>query len=185
MKRHNWISHAAVIVFLAAYTVQAPGQKMNVKIIQRQNNESEYTYVVPGHFNSTSNTNLNCNTGASNVNCTGRTTTSGTSTEPREISYRVAGATFSLLLPDGRVTVVNCEGKPLSVWGNGGPGRAVSTGERPWRSCRMPLVDDIQVEFKGKNAKLIWLASVDGKKFDSERYKILAVLERQAGGPAF
>jgi hypothetical protein len=131
MKRHNWISHAAVIVFLASNTVQAPGQKMNVKIIQRQNSESEYTYVVPGHFNSTSNTNLNCNTGSTNVNCTGRTTTSGTSTEPREISYRVAGVTFSLLLPDGRVTVVNCEGKPLSVWGNGGPGRAVSTGERP------------------------------------------------------
>ena len=149
---------------------------MNVKIIQRQNSETEYSYVVPAHFNSTSRTNLNCNAGSTNVNCTGRTTTSGTSTEPREISYQVTGATFSLLLPNGRVTVVNCEGKPLSVWSNGGPGRAVSTGERPIRSCRMPLVNDIQVEFKGKNAKLIWLASVDGKKFDSETYKILGVL---------
>jgi hypothetical protein len=42
----------------------------------------------------------------------------------------------------------------------------------------MPLVNDIQVEFKGKNAKLIWTASIDGKKFDSETYKILAVLDK-------
>ncbi len=41
----------------------------------------------------------------------------------------------------------------------------------------MPLVDDIQVEFKGKNAKLTWPVSLDGKKFESERYKILAVFE--------
>jgi hypothetical protein len=45
------------------------------------------------------------------------------------------------------------------------------------RDCRMPLVKDIQVEFKGKNAKLIWPVSIDGKKLESETYKILAVLE--------
>jgi hypothetical protein len=42
----------------------------------------------------------------------------------------------------------------------------------------MPLVDDVQAEFKGKDAKLIWTTSIDGKKFDSETYKILAVLDK-------
>jgi hypothetical protein len=40
----------------------------------------------------------------------------------------------------------------------------------------MPLVDDIQAEFKGKSAKLFWVVSLDGKKVDSETYTILAVL---------
>ena len=40
----------------------------------------------------------------------------------------------------------------------------------------MPLVDDIDVEFKGKNAKLYWVVSLDGKKTESETYTILAVL---------
>jgi hypothetical protein len=93
--------------------------------------------------------------------------TNGYSTAPREISYSVTGATLSLLLPDGRVTVVNCVSKysPKGDYVNR-------------RSCRMPLVDEIQAEFKGKNAKLHWPVSIDGKKFDSETYKILAVLDK-------
>jgi hypothetical protein len=39
----------------------------------------------------------------------------------------------------------------------------------------MPIVDDIQAEFKGKNAKLTWSVSLDGKKTESETYKILGV----------
>ena len=48
------------------------------------------------------------------------------------------------------------------------------------RSCRMPLVDDIDVEFKGKDAKLYWVVSIDGKKIESETYTILAILPPQA-----
>jgi hypothetical protein len=46
------------------------------------------------------------------------------------------------------------------------------------RSCRMPLVDTLQVDFKGDNAKLIWSVSIDGKKMQSETYKILGVLDK-------
>jgi hypothetical protein len=42
----------------------------------------------------------------------------------------------------------------------------------------MPLVDSIQVEFKGDSAKLIWPVSIDGKKMQSETYKILGVLDK-------
>jgi hypothetical protein len=43
----------------------------------------------------------------------------------------------------------------------------------------MPLVDDIQAEFKGKDTKLFWVVSIDGKKIESETYRILAVLPPQ------
>src|SRR5215471_2762354 len=46
------------------------------------------------------------------------------------------------------------------------------------RSCHVPLVDDIQAEFRGDSAKLSWNVSIDGKKSRSETYKILAVLDR-------
>ena len=46
------------------------------------------------------------------------------------------------------------------------------------RSCRLPMVDDIQAEFSGNNAKLKWSVSLDGRKTESETYKILAVFSR-------
>jgi hypothetical protein len=67
------------------------------------------------------------------------------------------------------VAVVNCESKFAERFA--GP-----RGNR--RSCRVPLVDDIQAEFKGKNAKLIWVVSIDGKTLESETYKIIAVLDK-------
>lgn len=83
-------------------------------------------------------------------------------------SFKVLGATFTLQLPDGRLAVVNCESKfaeHMAGW----------VGNR--RSCRAPLVDSIQAEFKGDKAKLIWPVSLDGKKMQSETYKILGILD--------
>jgi hypothetical protein len=158
---------AALVAFSGLCAIECFGQTMSVKIIKRQSSETSYSYVVPGHLDSTSDTKLNCDTESTDVRCSGTTTTDGTITSPREISYQVTGATFSLLLPNGRVVVVNCESKFKYQYG--GSVR---------RSCRTPLVDDIQVEFKGKDAKLMWPASVDGKNLESETYKILAVLDK-------
>jgi len=41
------------------------------------------------------------------------------------------------------------------------------------------LVDHFQVDFNKNNAKLIWPVSLDGKKMESETYKILAVLDKK------
>jgi hypothetical protein len=46
------------------------------------------------------------------------------------------------------------------------------------RSCRVPLVDNIQADLNGDNAKLIWPVSLDGNKMQSETYKILAILDK-------
>lgn len=84
-------------------------------------------------------------------------------------SFKVHGATFTLQLPDGRLAIVNCESKFAEHM-------AGRVGNR--RSCRTPLVDSIQADFKGDNAKLIWPVSLDGKKMQSETYKILGILDK-------
>jgi len=48
------------------------------------------------------------------------------------------------------------------------------------RSCRTPVVDTTEADFKGDNAKLIWPVSPDGKKLQSETYKILGPLNKPA-----
>src|SRR5665213_14772 len=97
---------AAIAALSCSCAFTCFGQTMNVKVIQRQNNETGYSGYVPGHSSSSSDTSVNCYGGSTNVNCSGATTTNGISTAPREISYSVTGATLSLLLPDGRVAVV-------------------------------------------------------------------------------
>jgi hypothetical protein len=163
----------ALIVLLLSSVPVASAQKLDVKIVGREDNETEYTYVVPGHFTAQSNSSANCYGSesalgnSSNVNCTGSTITTGATTPAQQISYHVRGATFTLLLPDGRAVVVNCESKFAEHMA--GP-----AGNH--RSCRVPLVDNIQADFKGDKAKLMWVVSLDGKKIQSETYKVLAVL---------
>jgi hypothetical protein len=142
---------------------------MKVKIVDRQDNETDYTYVVPGHWNSTSNTNVNCNGTDNSVNCNGTTNSSGTSTPARIVSFHVRGTTLTLELPDGRAAIVNCKSKFKERFA--GP-----AGNR--RDCRVPLVENIDAEFKDDNAKLSWIVSLDGKKTQSETYKILAILDK-------
>jgi hypothetical protein len=47
----------------------------------------------------------------------------------------------------------------------------------------MPLMDRLEVESKGKNAKLEWAVSVGGKNIQSETYTILGVLQCQQPAP--
>jgi hypothetical protein len=125
------------LVFVFAIPVSA--QKLDVKIVDRQDKEDEYDYAAV--FNNVA----------------------------VAKSFKVRGATLTLQLPDGRGAVVNCESKFAEHM-------AGRVGNR--RSCRVPLVDGIQAEFNGDNAKLIWPVSLDGKKMQSETYKVVAVLDK-------
>jgi hypothetical protein len=159
----------AIAGLILMWAAQGTAQKLAVQIVNRQDFETDYTYVVPGHFSSESDSNANCYVGGSNVNCTGSSTTSGISMPAHQVSFHVRGATFTLQLPDGRAAVVNCESKFKERFA--GP-----RGNR--RSCRMPLVDNIQADFHGDNARLEWVVSLDGKKTQTETYKIIAILEK-------
>jgi hypothetical protein len=124
---------------ILACAASALAQKLDVKIIDRQDKEDGYDYAA-----------------VYNNVAVGK-------------SFKVRGATFTLQLPDGRLVVVNCEGKFAEHF-------AGRVGNR--RSCRMPIVDSIQADFHGDNAKLIWPVSLDGKTMQSETYKILGILEK-------
>ena len=157
---------AVIIGLLCLPYVVSHAEKMRVKIVQRQVNENGYSNFVPGHAYSTANGSVsNCGAAGNSVDCSGSSSGYTTYTAPHSVGYNVTGATFTLLLNDGRLAIVNCVSKysPKGDYINR-------------RSCRMPLVDDVDVEFKGSNAKLFWVVSIDGKKTDSETYKVLAVL---------
>ena len=158
-----------IAALILACPASALAQKLAVRIVDRKDNVTDYTYVVPSHFSSESDSTASCNGNLNTVDCKGLTTTNGEITPSHQVSFHVRGATFSLLLPDGRVAVVNCESKFAEHMA--GP-----AGNH--RSCRQPLVDNIQAEFHGDNAKLEWVVSLDGKKIQSETYKVLAVLDK-------
>jgi hypothetical protein len=158
---------------LLACAIPASAQKLSVKIINRQDNETNYTYVVPASLFASSTTDVNCNGGDTYANCNGSTTVAGAMTPAREVSFQVQGATFSLLLPDGRIAVVNCKSKFAERFA--GP-----AGNH--RSCRTPIVDNIEADFHGDKAKLEWPVSLDGKKKQSETYKVLGILGKPKKG---
>lgn len=165
----------ALFVLLTLGMSGYAAEQFSVKILDRQDRAAEYTYSIPGHSNSTSTTDANCYGIANTANCTATTRTTGSSTPARTGSYPVRGATLSLQLPDGRVAVVNCDSK--LNWTD------FSKPNQVRRSCKIPLVENIQAEFDRDKAKLKWSVSIDGRKMESETYKILAVIDNpnQAG----
>jgi hypothetical protein len=130
----------AVAVLSLFCVGSASAQKLDVKVVDRQDKEDQYDYAA-----------------VYNNVAVGK-------------SFEVYGATFTLELPDGRLAIVNCESKFAEHM-------AGRVGNR--RSCRMPLVDNIQADFDGDSAKLIWSVSLDGKKMQSETYKILGILDNR------
>lgn len=100
-----------IILFSVLALPMLAGKRIKVTILEQRDTESQYSGVIPGHTNATSNTNVNCSDLGSNVNCNGTTRTTATTTPARRVSYGVSGSTPSLQLPDGRITVVNCDSK--------------------------------------------------------------------------
>jgi hypothetical protein len=135
-----------IALCLCICAASAFGQKLDVKIIQSQINVTGVAGYVPGYIGNIGNTVIGV--------------------PARSVSYNVMGATYSLLLPDNRIVVVNCSGKysPKFDYVN-------------MRSCRMPVVEKIKAEFKSDKAKLRWSVSLDGKKTQSETYKILGIFD--------
>jgi hypothetical protein len=163
------------LVALSLPSIAAEKKVMTVKIVDRQTHETTYTYSVPGYSSTNTSGSASCVGTDSAANCYGSsrsttTTTSGLSGSFSVSSFSVKGATFALDLGDGPIAVVNCESKFAEHM-------AGFAGNH--RSCRAPIVDEVQVEFSGENAKLIWPVSLDGKKMQSETYKILGVLDKK------
>jgi hypothetical protein len=159
---------AAFGVLFAFSAAALYGQVMDVKIIKRQTGDTAYDFTTAGHTDTSVRTHVKCKEGTYGEHCVKITDRDKEYVPRTQGTYSVTGATLSLLLPDGRVAVVNCASK-LNLF---------STDPHPQRSCRIPPGDNIQAEFKGNNAKLLWSVSVDGSKMESETYKILAINDK-------
>lgn len=153
----------SALLLLCVSPLQA--QKLSVKVVDRQDHDTDYSYVVPEHSFTNSNASATC----SGQNCFASGNSATTTTPSEAVPFHVRGTTFSLLLPDGRVAVVNCDSKFAEHFA--GP-----RGNH--RSCKAPITDNIQADFHGDSAKLIWVVSLDGKKTDSETYKVLGILDK-------
>jgi hypothetical protein len=164
MTHRKWCFVLALTSAIALPLFAGHKQMLNVVIIERENSEASYSAVIPGSSTSTTTGNANCYGYGNSASCSGNSTTRSANTPSRRVGYEVKGATLTLLLPDKRVAVVNCESKyaPKGDYVNR-------------RSCRIPLVNEIEAEFSGDKAKLIWPVSVDGQKMESETYKVLGV----------
>jgi hypothetical protein len=158
---------------------EAPTKKgapiLSVSIVDRKTSDSSYRYVAPATITSISRLDSNCSGYATNftpystnvnVNCSGSARSEAVVNPSREYGYSVTGATFALKLPDGRHVIVNCESK-----------YALKGDHINRRSCRIPMIDEIRVEFNADKAKLMWPTSIDGRKIESETYKILAIFD--------
>ncbi len=121
--------HLCHCLFLLVSFYFARGELVNVEIVDRHNSETGYNYTLPQTISTTSNTGVNCISYPNSANCAATTRTTGTVTPPRQISYSVQGATFSLRTEDGKIVVVNCDSKYRPR------GDHINR-----RSCRMPLV---------------------------------------------
>jgi hypothetical protein len=160
----------AFAIMIPALLYAGSPKIVEITIINREQGESRYSYVVPGSSQTRTSADVNCTGTETAANCSGTATSHTSSVPAQAYSYDVTGATLTLQLPDGRQAVVNCESKlNLTDWSHTNQQR---------RSCRIPQVNNIQAEFDGDKAKLIWSVSVDGKKTQSETYKILAVIEK-------
>ncbi len=179
MKSGVVLTFAIIAVFSAAF---ANAQKLQVEIIDRQSSVSDYVYVVPGFSSTQGSVNSRCTANVTgdayaaqaSQNCLATASATGTTSPGFIGSYQVRGATLSLQLPDKRIAVVNCNKKVNWTW---------EWTTELYRDCRTPLINKIDVEFSGDNAKLKWPVSIDGKKMQSETYKILGIIDGQSSAP--
>lgn len=155
---------AIAIYCLACCVGSVSAQKLDATVLYRQNSDSGYSALIPGYSNPAS---PDCAADVGNADCYNPTQVMETGSTPSPLSYNVIGTTLSLLLPDGKIAVLNCINKYSSR------GNYISRG------CGMPLVEHVQAEFKGKSARLEWPIGSEGKKTESEKYTVVAVLEKR------
>jgi hypothetical protein len=151
------------IVWLAFCVRSLFAQKLEATILYRQDSDSIYTAVIPLPDGSTPAGIVDCAADATDDACLNPSQTG----VPGRPFLRVTGTTLSLLLPDGRVAVLNCLNKFSSK------GTALNR-----RGCAMPLVKHVEADFSGRNAKLRWIFSTDHSKTESETYRIVALLDK-------
>lgn len=165
MRRIPWLVFGLAVLSLVFSVRSASAQKIDVSVLYRQDSDNSYIAIIPG-YTSPQDADVTgaCMLDPDPANCP-RVDTTMANGSP---NYMLVGTTLSLLLPDGRVALVNCQNRYSSK------GAYINR-----RSCGMPMVQHVQAEFIGENAKLEWPVGTDGKKTETETYKVIAVLNKR------
>lgn len=161
--RMRWWIAAALVCFVCC-TQSIKAQKLDATVLYRQSSDSAYSVLVPGYSAAGA---PDCAADVANAECFRPTTPIS---EASPVSRSVIGTTLSLLLPDGKVAVLNCVNK--SKYSSRGAYIVL-------RNCGMPMVEHVEAELKGDMAKLEWPVTADSKKTESEKYKVVAVLDKR------
>jgi hypothetical protein len=164
MRISSWLAIGLAVASLTFSVPSASAQKLEASVLYRQDSDNRYIAVVPGYSGPDADITGACMLDPDPANCPAVDAASVRG----EVNYMVVGTTLSLLLPDGRVALLNCVNR-YSARGN-----YVNR-----RSCGMPMVEHVEAEFIGQNAKLKWQVGTDGNKTGSETYKVVAMLEKR------
>ncbi|MGA9585193.1 MAG: hypothetical protein WBQ95_07685 [Terracidiphilus sp.] len=167
MSKPNWVGLGMVLVYVGSFAPPVPAQKLEATVLYRQDSDVNYFAVIPGYTATQPESSPNCALDPDPAECSPTTRTNQLLSSQGEVTYNVVGTTISLMLPDGRIALLNCVSK-YSIKGN-----YVNR-----RTCEMPLTEHVQAELNGKTAKLKWSVGTDGKTL-SETYKIVAYLDKQ------
>ena len=164
MRNFPWLAFGLAALSLAFSVGSASAQKIAASVLYRQDSDNRYIAIIPG-YTAPEDADITgaCMLDPDPANCP-RADGSMSNGNP---TYMLVGTTLSLLLPDGRVALVNCQNRYSSK------GTYINR-----RSCGMPMVQRVQAEFVGPNAKLEWPVA-DGKKTESETYKVIALLDKR------
>jgi hypothetical protein len=163
MRKSTCLAAGLGVLSLAPCALQAFAQKVEATVLYRQNSDSNYAALVPNQAGVIPDGVVDCAAQIANEACSGPAQASA----PGQPALNVSGTTLSLLLPDGKVAVVNCLNKYSS-----------RTDMIVRRSCAMPMVEHVEADFDGQRARLKWPVSPDGRKTESETYKVVALLDK-------
>ena len=161
MHRSTWLMAALGFLSLAFSIRSVSAQKIEVSVLYRQDSDVLYHAVVPGYSGPNADVTGACTLDPDPANCPDPSQTKS------EVATPLIGTTLSLGLPDGRIAVVNCMDR------HSANGNYVNR-----HSCGMPLTPRAEAEFTGQSARLSWQVGQDGKKIESETYRVVAVLAK-------
>lgn len=162
MRISPWPAIGLAIVSFAFSVSSASAQKLDAMVLYRQDSDVAYIAYVPGYSSPQADITGACTLDPDPANCP------NPNAAPGDVNLTVVGTTLSLGLPDGRVAVLNCVNRYSSK------GTSINR-----RSCGMPLVQHVEADFDGRKAKLTWPVGQDGKKTESETYKVIAMLDKR------
>jgi hypothetical protein len=170
MRISSRLAIGLAVTSLAISVPSAFAQKIEASVLYRQDSDNRYIAVVPGYSGPDADISGACMLDPDPANCPAADSAS----QRREVYFMLVGTTLTLRLPDGRVAVVNCVNR------HSAKGNYVNR-----RSCGMPMVEHVDAKFIGKSAKLKWQVGTDGKKTESESYKVVAMLEKRTESARF